>query len=106
MSEPRVIRISDPLPAVLPKRRKGLEVAEFEAELVVLDTASKQAHHLDGLASIVFDACDGRTRSQELIRQVAEATGSEPTAVASEVTELWRSFVRLGLVVVQARSSR
>jgi len=106
MPDSRLIRVQDPLPDVLPKRRKGLEVAEFGTELVVLATHSKQAHHLQGLASIVFDACDGRTRSEELAQQVAQSTGCELREARSAIGEIWRTFVRAGLVEVQPRSKR
>ncbi|MEY4175545.1 MAG: hypothetical protein RI900_2710 [Actinomycetota bacterium] len=98
MSEPKVIRVEDPLPAVLPKHRKGLEIAEFDTELVVLETESNRAHHLQGLAAIVFDACDGRTRSDQLVRQVAEAMGIDEPEAHRQVADLWRTFVRIRLL--------
>lgn len=98
MSEPKVIRIEEPLPEVLPKHRKELEVAEFDTELVVLATGSNRAHHLQGLAAIVFDACDGRTRSDRLVGEVAEAMGIDDAEARAQVTDLWRTFVRIGLL--------
>jgi hypothetical protein len=98
MPDTPVIRVQDPLPPVLPRKAKGLEVAEFDTELVVLAVAEQKAHHLQGLAAIVFDACDGRTRSNELALEVAEATGGDVQHALDEIAEVWRTFVRVGLV--------
>lgn len=69
-----------PLPAV----SSGLEVAEFEDELVVLDLTRQRVHHLRVPASVVFDACRSRTAVGELRDLFVETTGltgSEATAL-------------------------
>ena len=98
MSEtPGIIAIREPLPAVMPAQRPGLELAEFDTEVVVWDPESKMVHHLDGLAAIAFDACDGTTGSDELVSEIAEATGLDHAAVVDEVTTVWQMFNRRNL---------
>ena len=97
---PGVIAVREALPATFPARRAGLEIAEFDTELVVWDPTSKMVHHLEGIAAIVFDACDGSTRSDELVAEIAEATGVEPAVVNEEVLTVWQMFNRRDLLAV------
>jgi len=92
-----VISIREPLPAVMPARRPGIEIADFDTEVVVWDPASQMVHHLDGLAAVVFDACDGVTRTDDLIAEITEATGLERSAAVAEVTTVWAIFNRRNL---------
>ncbi len=83
----------------LPARRAGLEIAEFDTELVVWDPTSKMVHHLEGIAAIVFDACDGSTRTAELLDEIADATEMSIDTVAEEVTTVWQMFNRRDLLI-------
>lgn len=94
---PRLITVSEPLPASLPARRDDLEIAEFDTEVVVWDPVAKMVHHLQGLAAIVFDACDGATRSAELVDEIDDATGMGRAVVEEEVTTVWQMFNRRSL---------
>ena len=97
-SRPGVIAVREALPATLPARRAGLEIAEFDTEFVVWDPKWKMVHHLEGVAAILFDACDGSTHSAELLAEIAEATGVTLAAVTDEVTTVWQMFNRRDLL--------
>ena len=105
-SRPGVIAVREALPAVLPTRRAGLEVAEFDTEFVVWDPTSKMVHHLEGVAAILFDACDGSTGSAELLAEIAEATGVTLDAVTDEVTTVWQMYNRRDLLATPEPPAR
>ncbi len=83
---------------VLPRWHDGVEVAEFETELVVLETRSRQVHLLGPLASLVFDACDGSTRVDELVDEIAEWRPDERDSIAGAVTATLLELGGLGLL--------
>lgn len=96
--QPRVIKVVEPLPEVFPDCSERLLKAEFDTEMVVWAKGTTRAHHLDGLAAILLDACDGVTRSAAFIDEVAEVTGCEHETAAQAVDDAWRLLIGSGLV--------
>ena len=79
-------------------RAEGLLTEEVEAEIVVYDSESKQAHCLSPLAALVFARSDG----QSSIPELAELAGSqleEPVEV-ERVKDALAQLEELGLMVV------
>ena len=79
-------------------RAEGLLTEEVEAEIVVYDSESKQAHCLSPLAALVFARSDGQTSIPEL----AELAGSrlEEPVEAERVKDALAQLEELGLMVV------
>jgi len=94
----RIIRVVESVPEVLPDRRPSVLVADFGTESVVWVKGKKVAHHLTGLSAVMFDACDGATRTDDLIDEVVEAIGCDRTEAAEAVAETWRTLVGVGLI--------
>ena len=69
------------LPALMPRKRDEVLVADFDTELVVLEPDDRQAHHLDEGLSLVLTSCDGRTPSAEVVAEVMTATGDDRVSV-------------------------
>src|SRR5437763_11771256 len=52
-------------------RSQGLLMEEIDAEKVIFDEETKQAHCLSALATVVFERCDGETSAAELARSAS-----------------------------------
>ena len=83
---------------LLPSRNEALEVAEFDAELVVFDPRCKQVHLLDGLAAVVFGACDGVTARRELLTDMVQVLELSVDDADVRVLEILAAFEGLGLL--------
>jgi hypothetical protein len=75
------------LPALMPRKRADVMVADFDTELVVLVPDERQAHHLDVGLSLVLDSCDGATSTAAVVAEVALGTGAPIDAVESWLAE-------------------
>ncbi len=95
----RVTTIEPRLPVVMPARHTSVEVVEFDAEVVVLDTRSRQVHLLGALAALVFDSCDGRTTVASLVVEIAEYSADDEAAVADAIARALHELGQLGLLV-------
>jgi len=62
-------------------RHEGILTQEVGEELIVFDTATQQAHRLNGPAALVFQHCDGHTSLAQLAELVGDA-GSVELALA------------------------
>lgn len=78
-------------------RADGLLVEKVDEEIVVLDTASKEAHCLSWLAAAVFENADGRTRLEDLVDVVAGST-AQPVTV-EQVRAALEQLEERGLLV-------
>lgn len=79
-------------------RAEGLLTEEVEAEIVVYDSESKQAHCLSPLAALVFAGSDGQTPIPELA-ELASTQLEEPVE-AERVEDALAQLEELGLMVV------
>jgi len=79
-------------------RAEGLLTEEVEAEIVVYDSESKQAHCLSPLAALVFARSDGQTSIPELAELAGSQLG-EPIEVDG-VQDALAQLEELGLMVV------
>lgn len=86
------------LPALMPRKRADVMVADFDTELVVLVPDERQAHHLDVGLSLVLDSCDGVTSAAAVVAEVALATGSPVDAVESWLADTLDTLARLNVL--------
>jgi hypothetical protein len=87
------------LPEVLPDRNSDVEVAAFDTEFVVFDPRNRMAHRLEGQHALVFDACDGSTRTAALLAELHEAGAGDVDEVRAMLTERLAELADLGLLV-------
>jgi hypothetical protein len=71
------------LPAVMPRKRDDVMVAEFDSEFVVLVPDVRKAHHLDEGLSLVLESSDGLMLTEALIDEVANGADEDPATVRS-----------------------
>ena len=86
------------LPEVMPAKRPDVLTAEFETELVVLVPEQRTAHRLDEGLSLVLDACDGATRSADVVAEIVSGTAQEHAAVCRWLTDGLRQLADLGIL--------
>ncbi len=86
------------LPALMPRKRADVMVADFDTELVVLVPDERQAHHLDVGLSLVLDSCDGATSTAAVVAEVALGTGTAVDAVESWLAETLATLERLNVL--------
>ena len=86
------------LPALMPRKRADVMVADFDTELVVLVPDERQAHHLVVGLSLVLDSCDGVTSTAAVVAEVALGTGTAVDAVESWLAETLVTLDRLNVL--------
>ena len=86
------------LPAVMPRKRADVMVADFETELVVLVPDERQAHHLDEGLSLVLDSCDGATPTANVVDEVVAGTGQPVEAVEVWLADTLATLDRLNVL--------
>ncbi len=84
---------------MLPMCRDDVLVAEFDAEYVLLDPKNQMAHHLVGRLAAVYDACDGRTVTDELVAEAVAVTGCDASEFREFVGEALNFFANFGLLM-------
>ncbi len=88
----------DDVPCVMPARRSDVMVADYDSELVVLVPGTRLTHHLDVGLSLILDACDGVTVSEDLVNEIATATSSKAAVVRARVLDALRQFESLDII--------
>ena len=83
---------------LLPARNQLIEIAEFDADVVVFDPRCKRVHLIEGLAAVVFDACDGVTTRHDLLTDMVAALDVSADEADRRVQESLDSFKVLGLL--------
>ena len=86
------------LPALMPRKRPDVMVADFETELVVLVPDERQAHHLDEGLSLVLDSCDGVTPTANVVTEVSAGTGQPVDAVEAWLADTLAVLDRLNVL--------
>jgi PqqD family protein of HPr-rel-A system len=84
---------------LLPAPAPGTFSADFGGSLVVYEPVAPQIHVLSPSASAVWEACGEGIRTEELVDELATATGTSSDEVATAVEACIQELRRLGLVV-------
>ena len=74
-----------------------LEIHEVPDGYIVYQTAQDRVHYLNKTAAIIFEFCDGKLESDEIIARVAQAFDLGPSA-HGEIRAGFDSLVKEGLV--------
>lgn len=81
-----------------PRARADLAVVELDDEAIIYDAQSGQLHRLNSTGRIVFSLCDGRSTTQELAADLAEAYGLPCEEMETHVATLVANLQSAGLV--------
>lgn len=83
------------LPAIAP----GIEIADFDVEIVALIPDRRRAVHLEAGHAIVLDSCRRGDELDHVASEIARATGLDPADAAVWVDSVVQELARLGVVV-------
>ena len=79
----------------LPAIDESVVVADFDTELVVLVPAGRKAHLLEPMWALLFDSCRRGDELDDLVAELAGATGDDPAATLAWVEQALAEFDRL-----------
>jgi PqqD family protein of HPr-rel-A system len=82
-----------------PRVRDGLHVVELDGEAVVYDETTGDLHHLNAVATVVLDLCDGSASAREVAEDIASAFDQAPPDVERHVRRCIRDLRTVGLLV-------
>lgn len=78
-------------------RRDDLAAVEIDGETVIYDPASELLHHLDPIATMIWERLDGTTPLADVARRLAERFDADPEVVTTDVMALVRQLSADGL---------
>jgi hypothetical protein len=81
-----------------PKTRSDLTLVEIDGEALVYDPRTEGIHHLNPMASIVYQLTDGKATVSETACGIAEAFGARVEDVERDVKSAVREFRNLQLL--------
>lgn len=81
-----------------PKRRIDLINEDVEDESVIYDPKNHNVHHLNPMASIIWELCDGNHTPQEISEEIVDVLEGDPAQVEGDVTKTLGEFQEKGLL--------
>jgi hypothetical protein len=82
----------------IPERRASLASIEIEGEGLVFDEDGGSWHHLNTIAQLIWNCCDGSGTIAEIAVDISDIFGEEPKTVRQSVLETVRQFGQQGLL--------
>jgi peroxiredoxin len=82
----------------VPRPRDTIVGVELDGESVLLEKDTVQVHHLDQIATLVWNSFDGSVSLGELIQEITEAFQADPDVIRNDVISLSQRFGRAGLL--------
>ena len=83
-----------------PQRRAGVDSYSAAEELVLYDGQNHTAISLNLSASAIWDLCDGSNTVQQIIANLAEASGKAIDVIAADVHRALHELYSLNLLVL------
>jgi hypothetical protein len=93
-AEPDAIALSSTV-----RRREGLAAVRVDGETVVYDPTARLLHHLDAIATAIWDAVDPGAPLGEIAQDLATRFHGDARVVADDVLRLCRQLAADGLLV-------
>lgn len=84
----------------MPRRRAGVVPVRIDAELLIVDEPEAGLHHLDPVATALWDRLDGDRSLVEIAEDLAAAYGAPLSTVLADVTSLVETLRAQGLVEI------
>lgn len=79
-----------------PDKVAGVEVNEVADGLVVFDPQTQQVHYLNSSASVVYELCDGRSTTGDIVARATDLFAG--AASADSLVECVGDLTRRGLI--------
>jgi len=83
-----------------PKRSASVTVQDVGDEVLVLNRATNELHHLNGTASWIFRRCDGNSTVQSIIADLVASFAVESSVAESDVMVVLEQLRLRGLIAV------
>lgn len=80
------------------KKRPDLLVEEIEDEVVIYDPRTHRVHHLNPMASIIWELCDISRDSKDIAKEIVDVLQTDPLKVEKDVLETLGKLQRKGLL--------
>lgn len=81
-----------------PKTRIDLVNETVEDEMVIYDPKNHNVHHLNPMAGVIWELCNGGHTPQEILEEILGELEANPTQVEKDVTKTLEEFQRKGLL--------
>lgn len=80
------------------KKRTDLLVEEIEDEVVIYDPRTHYVHHLNPMASIIWELFDVSVSPQEIVKEIVDALKTDSSTVEKDVQETLKHLQERGLL--------
>ena len=80
------------------KKRLDLLVEEIEDEVVIYDPRTHRVHHLNPMASIIWELFDVSVSPQEIVKEIVDSLNAESQKVEKDVQETLKHLQEKGLL--------
>ena len=80
------------------KKRTDLLVEEIEDEVIIYDPRTHRVHHLNPMASIIWELFDVSVSPQEIVKEIVDALNTESQKVEKDVQETLKHLQEKGLL--------
>ena len=80
------------------KKRTDLLVEEIEDEVVIYDPRTHRVHHLNPMASIIWELFDVSVSPQEIVKEIVDSLNAESQKVEKDVQETLKHLQKKGLL--------
>ncbi len=80
------------------KKRTDLLVEEIEDEVVIYDPRTHRVHHLNPMASIIWELFDVSVSPQEIVKEIVDALKTDSSTVEKDVQETLKHLQERGLL--------
>ncbi len=80
------------------KKRTDLLVEEIEDEVVIYDPRTHYVHHLNPMASIIWELFDVSVSPQEIVKEIVDSLNAESQKVEKDVQETLKHLQEKGLL--------
>jgi len=80
------------------KKRTDLLIEEIEDEVVIYDPKTQRVHHLNPMASIIWELFDVSVSPQEIVKEIVDSLNAESQKVEKDVQETLKHLQEKGLL--------
>lgn len=79
-------------------KRLDILVEKIDEEIVIYDPQTHHIHHLNPMATIIWELCDASQSPQEITREIVDALKADSSKVEKDVLETLDQFHKKGLL--------
>ncbi len=76
-------------------QRADVRIQEVDGETLVLDDENGYIHQLNDTASFVWQQCDGKSSTEEIVRRLAKEFDVDDAVAAKDVSEVIEKLRRI-----------